>query len=295
MKNYGKIMYDLKDLQTKGYVVIKNFLTKEEVEQHLSMFNSDEVGSNELYGADVDPKAVPDRLVVKAGKCHQLSSKLQVVLNQISLDTDITADVIRKKPLFFDNAVLKIDWHVDHEPYYSTQDSYNNINFWMPLVKQFPTTSGVSVVPHDVLPEEIRNIVYRTGARRLIAEGGKTIIFDDVLGVKHEIDYDLEANAVTPEVSVGDAFIMRSDIIHKSQPPLEHRVAMSVRCYNGNAKISRSKFFSGPEFKKNRIGNNINRYKSIFDCFERTKAPYVYVRDTVKNPDFWDVVPINQK
>lgn len=283
-----------KDLQTKGYVVIKNFLTQDEIDTHLNMFKSGEVKSNELYGADVDPKAVPDKLLVKSGKAHQLTDKLQAVLNQISLETDITADVIRKMPLFFDNDVLMIDWHVDHEPYYSTQDSYNNLNFWMPLVKPSSTTSGVSVVPHNVLPPEIKKIVYRTGARRLIADGSKTIIYDDVLGVKHEFEYDLEANAVTPEVGVGDVVIMRSDIIHKSQEPTEHRVAISVRCYNGNAKILRSKFFSGPDFKKNRIGNNIGRYQSIIDCFGRTKAPYVYVRDTVKNPEFWDIVPIKQ-
>lgn len=283
-----------KDLETKGYVVVKNFLTQEEIDEHIHLSNN--VSSTELYGADVDPKERPDKLVVRrATTNHNLTDKIQKVLNTISLETDITVNVIRRIPLFFDNTDLKITWHVDHEPYYSSYDSYNNLNFWIPLIKPSPKTSGVSVIPHDVLPKEMQDVVLRKGARRVVADGDKTIIYDDILGEVLEFNFNIEANSISPEVGVGDLLLMRSDIIHGSQEPTEHRVSISIRCYNGNARILRDKFFGGTDFKKNRIGHNIKRYQPIFDAFNRTRASYILVKDTCKDRNNWDIVPIKQQ
>ena len=82
------------------------------------------------------------------------------------------------------------------------------------------------------------------------------------------------------------ALIMRADIIHRSQLPLEHRVAMSIRCYNTRASINRREFFCGSRNKKVMIKNNLETYKPIMDAFANSDADTIYAQDILPNKNF---------
>lgn len=261
-------MNDIKDLETQGFVVIKNFITKHDVDKYKTLFNKISIDKN--------------RKIILANFNHDLNRQIDLVLKQVKEETDIVVDIVMKNPAFFDNSVFDIDWHQDHEPYYLTQDSYNSLNFWIPIVKPDPKTSGIFIVPHSSLPEDLKKLIIGTGAKTFIRENDKTIISDNSTGNKYEVDFDLDKHCIVPEVEAGDLVLMRVDVIHKSQYPTERRIAMSVRCYNSNTKIVRDKFFSGCDFKKSRMQKDRLMYKPLIDAFDKTADDFILIGNKLK-------------
>lgn len=264
----GHNMHNIKDLETEGFVVIKNFLSSSDVIKYNNLFN------------DITDRR--GKKIISGNFEHDLNDKIQSVLKQVHEHTDIKVDIVIKKPAFFDNTVFEIDWHQDHEPYWLSQDSYNSLNFWIPIVKENPNTSGLVLVPHSKLPDDVKEIVIGTGAKTFIRDGHKTIITDNSSGEVYQTDFDLDYNSVIPEVSIGDLILMRVDVIHKSQKPTEPRTAMSVRCYYSQSKIHRDKFFTTCEVKTSRIAKDQLRYKPIADSFKQTTDDFILVGNNLQ-------------
>ena len=260
-------MFNIKDLETEGYVVIKDFLPKDVVDKYVKLYDGIEDRKGKIITGNFE---------------HDLNDKIQSILKQVHEETGIKVDILIKKPSFFDNSVFEIDWHQDHEPYWLTQDSYNSLNFWIPIVKENSKTSGLVLVPHSSLPDDVKKITRGTGAKTFVREGNKTIITDNSSGEVYETDFDLDSHSVTPEISAGDLILMRVDVIHKSQMPTEHRIAMSVRCYYSQSKLYRDKFFSGCEVKRDRIAKDQLRYKPIVDSFKKTTNDYILVGNNLQ-------------
>jgi ectoine hydroxylase-related dioxygenase (phytanoyl-CoA dioxygenase family) len=219
------------------------------------------------------------RKIILANFNHEIYNQVETVLKQVKEETNIVVDIVTKIPTFFDNSVFYNGWHQDHEPYYLCQDSYNSLNFWIPLVKPNPKTSGLFVLPYSKLPDDLKKMLTGTGARTFVRENNKTIITDNDTGDTYEVDFDIDKHCVVPEVEAGDLILLRVDTLHKTQPATERRVAMSVRCYNSKSKIYRDKFFAGPAEKKNRMQSHQHRYNGIADKFNETTDDYILLGD----------------
>jgi len=281
-------MYNIKDLETEGFVVIKNFIDKSTLEKYKTLFDNIPVDKpkTRFYNTKFDKNdKVPlekKRKIILANFNHDIYNLMEPVLKRVREETNITVDIVTKTPTFFDNSVFYNGYHQDHEPYYLCQDSYNSLNFWIPIVKPNPKTSGLFIVPHSRLPEDLKKLLTGTGARTFVRENDKTIITDNDTGKTYEVDFDLDKHSIVPEVEAGDLILLRVDTIHKTQYPTEHRIAMSVRCYNSKSKLYRDRFFSGPEEKKRRMQSHQHRYNGIKEQFDKTTDDYILLGDVAR-------------
>jgi ectoine hydroxylase-related dioxygenase (phytanoyl-CoA dioxygenase family) len=275
-------MHNIKDLETEGFVVIKNFFDKEDIERYKTLFDNipaDKIKSR-FYNTKFDRVPLDKkRKIILANFNHDINKKIESILKQVREETNIVVDIVTKIPTFFDNSVFYNGWHQDHEPYYLCQDSYNSLNFWIPIVKPNPKTSGMFILPYSKLPDDLKEMLTGTGARTFVRENDTTIITDNDTGDKFEVDFDIDKHCVVPEVEAGDLILLRVDTLHKTQPATEHRIAMSVRCYNSKSKIYRDRFFSGPEEKKLRMQSHQHRYNGIANKFNQTTDDYILLGD----------------
>jgi hypothetical protein len=251
-----------RELQTRGFSVVPEFLATEDVSKSLLAF---------LAGA---PKFADG--VINGIANEQMSSirrKIEGFLPDIAnaLGLSICKDrfnycairiqqahgaPILRKPfdLHRDPKVAPggvLNWHLDHFSYYLYGDHRNWLICYMPVMKPSPDLTNLAIIPSDVLesrdPELSRRVRGR-GAMRFrrvepdtvewfemrfpkepIAVGDWFAIddFDDsTMGWK--INLDLEECKVVPKLNVHDLLIMRADVIHRTNDAGTDRI--SIRC-----------------------------------------------------------------
>ena len=273
-------MYNIKDLETEGFVVIKNFIRQSDAETYVSKLDVLQNQNQNDYNTNHQSISMSKkRKIILADFQHDISNQVHAVLKKVREETNISVDIITNYPTFFDNKLFYNGYHQDHEPYYLCQDSYNSLNFWIPILKPNAVSSGLSIVPHSTLPEDLKKILVGTGARTFVRNKNKTIITDNSTGDINEVDFDLDKYSVIPAVEPGDALVLRVDTIHKTQFPTERRIAMSVRCYNSKSKIYRDKFFHQIPEKQARIKSHQDRFNTIVDMFNKIEDDYILFGD----------------
>ena len=256
------------DLQTKGFTVIKHFLSNEEVAGLIEQFN---------IAKTKEPR---NKNYQVFSFNHNLYTKIEQVLEQVRNNTDLHVDLTYHIAGFFDNALLDFAWHQDHEPYYRQQDSYHGLNFWIPIIKPDPKLSGLSVVPFTSIASLPQlNQLIGSGAKIFRSEGNTTFVKEDEYGNNFIIDVDLDKVSECPELEPGDLLLLRHDVIHKTQDRYSNRVAVSIRCYNGQSVITKDKFLSGCLEKKEYIKNNIGANAAFFEKFVMQNAQSCLLSD----------------
>lgn len=251
---------NFKDLETVGFIVVTNFLTTELIEEILIEYNAAKASYNKNYNVG--------SFIVNENLKKQLSNTLAVIRNS----TNIQVDLVSESGIYFDNSKVNFGWHQDHETYFKWQDSYNSLNFWIPIVKPIHNKSGISIVPFDKFEKFFPNLSRREfigqGAKRIWPKDNKTIIVDDERGTTYSLPINLDSIMVTPDLNPGDLVILRADCIHRTQDSDTARIGVSIHCENGNNWLTREKFNSGSQHKKNMINKNIPGFKKIIDAFE---------------------------
>jgi hypothetical protein len=254
-------IFDFKNLQTNGFVVVKNFLNTNDIEKLKSNFDRSYTQEKQNKNYNTVPSLAP----------HDLDHLIYALLDKIKKETDISVDWITPNGLWFDTAEVEFNWHQDHEPYWWSQDSYNHLNFWIPVVKPDPTSSGISVVPFDQLKLVDNNLtmsrIIKKGAKLFTVDADGTNVQDDDTGERFRLNIDISTVAVAPELSAGDLLILRGDSVHKTQDTQSNRLALSIRCYNSESVLTREKFVQGSRVKRNMIGKNLSTYQILIDRF----------------------------
>jgi hypothetical protein len=271
-------MINFKDLETKGFVVIKNFLSADQLDYIKNDYNRQK--DNEV--GDQDNK----NYLLTYGMYPFLISLVQSTINLIDSQTNLTVNITRPVAAFFDNQMVTTIWHQDPEPYYMFQDLYNALNFWIPIIKPDPCHSGISIVPHDVLqktnPEVFNNQIVGKGAMRYQVIGSKTKMINDNNGVESLLPVNINNLSVSPELAEGDAIILRQDILHKTQDMLTNRAALSIRCYNKDTVLSRDHFLTRCKKKNDMISNNPYGYKKFVEKFVNENLDHILISDIIK-------------
>ena len=253
--------FNFKNLETEGFVVVKNFLDSADLTQLKINFelSYQQPRSNKNYNT------------IPSVALHNLDDKIKSLLSTVTQTTDISVNWITPKGVFFATNEVKFDWHQDHEPFWWAQDSYNHLNFWMPVIKPDPLSSGLSIIPFSRLLSADRELttkyILKRGATRYKISDDSTTILDDNTGLKHRLNIDISSIAVEPKVDVGDLIILRGDVIHRTQDTDNLRVSLGIRCYNNESILLREKFVRGSRLKRTMIEQNQITYQFLIDQF----------------------------
>ena len=264
---------DFSDLQTRGFVVLPGFLSPAEVARLRADFEGQPVDSgNKNYILTPLSEAVT----------REISARVGDVLQRVSTTTNLRVDLPRGGSYFATGAKRGIffAWHQDHESFFETQNHYDYLNFYIPIVKPSVDKSNLSIVPFDVLQREAPGTyryVWRGGATRFGNLGPWQVAVKDDGCTVHFIRGNLDRIAYTPHLAAGDLLLMRGDVIHRTQDSETERVALSFRASAGDTIVRRSRLASGGINKALMMVNNRIFYERMFMVFDkagRRAVPY---------------------
>ena len=270
-------MLTFKDLETKGFIVIKNFLSNNALET----LRQDYQKQKDLLNSN----SAENKNYALVGSTYDFRRWINPIVNTISQNTNLSIDCVMTGAAYFDNQLINFPWHQDHECYYQWQDMYNAINCWIPIIKPNYDQSGISIIPHDnwinKCPEIFVNHILGKGAKHFVKlNNGTTDMHDDDLGGHINLPFDIDELAVTPNLNAGDALILRQDIIHQTQDNINNRVAISIRCRNSNGILTKSKLLNSCDRKNEMIKNNRQWYDQFIEKFENTDQ--LIVKDIIE-------------
>ena len=253
------------DLESKGYVVIPNFLTPEKIASLV-----------EEYLHEKENMSIRNKnyKIYSRSSPSFLKNDLTQINELIRDKTNITTTFINYNMIFFINSLINFGWHQDHESYYMTQDSYNHLKCWIPIIKPNSNKSGLRVIPHDKLlekcPDFFKNHILGKGASRFVElYNGNTLVECGETNEILTLDFKISDLEYIPVLSPGDLLLMRGDLIHRSQTSEDFRVAIHLDILNTNAIINKEKFYNSGTVKKNYIKNNPEQYKTLIELFEK--------------------------
>jgi len=253
-------MVNFKDLETKGFVVVPSFLNDQENKKFQNDFDTQEFLGNKNYPIKSCSKDL----------LHYTFDKIKKILEDIRNTTSLTTDTLVSNGIYTDSSLKIYSWHQDHESFYSFQDVSQYLNFYIPVYKTSSNYSGLKVVPFDTLdklaPTFSQQIKGR-GAAVYKSFDNTTIGVSDETGEKYEADFNLDHICEAPVLNEGDLLILRGDVIHATQDSKTRRLAISIRCANGNGIISKSRLLSGCRTKQFYIQNNNNQYQRLLAAF----------------------------
>jgi hypothetical protein len=261
MAKYDDVQF--KDLETKGFAHIPGFLAKDELQACQDDFDQQPLSKNRNYGVSV----VSDSAVAR------LKDRVEAIMALVRRDTDLQVDCILGGGYFATGRAGSFPWHQDYESFFSSQNHYDYLNFYIPVVKPRRDKSNLTVVPFDVLeresPKTFQRVV-RGGATRFVVVGDKQIAVAEDAGTAHVMPVDMERLAHTPLLDAGDLLLMRGDVIHRTQDTDTDRVSLSLRVASTKTVIRRAMLADGPLAKARTMVNNPPMYEPIFRAFEDT-------------------------
>jgi hypothetical protein len=221
------------DLETRGFVVLRNFLNEDELATQREFLARSEPAPVKVFYAEV---ASPAALA-------PIREKVQALLPVISSATKLRLNAVRPDGTYFIAKRAKFGWHSDAMSFFFHQDLYNYLNIWIPLIKPDPDRTGMSVIPMDTLAQRHPEIAAAITGR------GDVEINDGVLDVERDGNtttwqVDAASLGLSPSVRAGDALIVRGDVLHETQDRDTDRVAVSVRAFDLDKKLTKAEFLS---------------------------------------------------
>jgi hypothetical protein len=271
-------MINFIDLETKGFVVIKNFFPDSLIsllrEDYQKQYQQSSWNKNKNY-----------QTLSISSVDWKIENSIKSILDDITRNTNLTINCLIPGGAYFNNQLNNFKWHQDHEPFYSWQDMYNAINCWIPIIKDNSLQSGISIIPHDVFFEKYpdfftRHIVGQGAKKFYKMDTGATIMFDDYHGSVSRLPFDLDDLSLSPELTVGDLLIIRQDVVHRTQDTICDRVALSIRCNNNNGVLTKSHFLKSCTTKERMMNNNIEWYDRFKKKFEN--ADQILIKDMLE-------------
>ena len=257
------INFNVIDLTTCGFLVVKNFLDYTDIDRLLNDYQFRRKNAD----ATVHLK---EHTLSKSGP-HRLEDKIIPLIDLISAETDIKIDLLGPNGMYFDTVSANLPWHQDHESYYTWQTGYHQVNFWIPLVKPDAKMSGLKVVPMDTLKLRIGSLfgqrILDQGAKRFIPDGDITHVIDDEQGDTFDLPVNIDTIAEILDMNPGDMLVTRGDVVHATQDCTTQRVALSIKAVDGNHYIQKQQFINQCEVKKNALNGNFYGIKKISDRF----------------------------
>lgn len=229
-------MISWQNLETMGYLLVRGFLSPDLVELMAADFHKGPAPREYPYGFK------PVRRRALAAVMPRVEDALSEVRRHTRLRVDsvnfLTVSHYVTTELAEHSSHLHQDFDLD---YRLTQNHFDYLNFWIPIVKPCRRSSNLDLVPmtDDLAP------LRGAGGHRLESEEGRTTVYTgqagDELRMAFELDCDLETRMVTPELEVGDLLLLRGDVPHRTQDRNTLRVAVSIRATGSHKFIERER------------------------------------------------------
>ena len=255
------------DLKTKGYTVIPNFLTQEEIDIFLADYNK------VRYNTFSNHPATVTRLSL------DLPIQIFLKLSKVAKQSGLQVDLLLPGGLYTSTESMNMLCHQDHQSFYFNQQLYNYLNFYIILEKDDPMLSGLSVIPFDTLtnlaPNHVSTLI-NSGAKRFYPLGSVTRVFDDSNGDGWGLPVNIETIKESPKLSAGDLFLIRGDVIHKTQDASTKRIALSIRWADSFAPVSFEKIQQGCRYKIDWLSMYQERFSVTFNKVETVTCQEFY-------------------
>jgi hypothetical protein len=219
------------DLQTKGYVVARSFLSQSEIDLLLHEFES----ASKFPTADTYK-------VVSQTVLDAFRQKLLDTTTAIARETDLRVNLPTGSVYFAISLGTDLGWHQDHESYYEFGEHYHYLNFYIPFKKPVPEKSNLSIVPLDALERRSASAFRkRKGKGACVAKPflGMTIMQNHDRGGFSILPFNFDEIGISPELGAGDLLLIRGDVFHKTQDTETDRIAISFRMVNSQAVVRR--------------------------------------------------------
>jgi ectoine hydroxylase-related dioxygenase (phytanoyl-CoA dioxygenase family) len=270
--------YELNELDTNGYLIIRNFLSDDEVLHYKTIFQYDK----SIYGKNyrevdisVENKIIPS---VKE-KFEQFMASLNAATNRNINFLSPVIDVLRTEN-------VNLPWHQEHEGYFMYQNPKNHLRMWIPLVKSSPEIDGIEMIKHADLKSNANEFFHKyvldTGAKFFKVEDDKTTVVDRENDITTVENINLEDYITNTMTMPGDAVIFRGDCVHRTQPNSKNRMAIAFKLCDDTHVICKDKFMSGGDTKHKKF-TTLPHYKPYFDIFEtRETATFKELNDIFK-------------
>ena len=113
------------ELETHGFLILKNVIDENEIQLLLEDFNN-----SKKIATDINSTNYKDVIA----RTNPLENKIKNILLEIAQHTTINLDIINPT-VYFDNSWVQLEWHQDQQQYFKYQDAHNSINFWIPMIK----------------------------------------------------------------------------------------------------------------------------------------------------------------
>lgn len=249
------------DLQTKGFVVIRNYFSPDELATLRKEYEERPFEPNGNFNLKLSTPEV----------MQKFKNTFARTLNEIHTHTDIKADLISEAYYFDIDAGTNFAWHQDNESYYIGQDHFNYLNFYIPIFKPDPTKSGLCVIPWDVFSSRVPHVAKELiggGACRARFKNGKTYFYDDARGGVREVPFNVEEMGVTPHLNAGDLLCMRGDVFHRTQDVDTKRTSISIRFVYSKGIVKKEVLEENLCLTKAIMkANNSDPYRRRLKCF----------------------------
>lgn len=263
----------LSDLDSRGYILIRGFLSAAEIDRLSKDFELARVGDNSNYHVR--------RL--SAEMSSLVAPKCQALAEQIRKDTSVDVDTINDSiyfATFTDKRTLtspnsgrqKFPWHQDHENYWQWQDNKNYLNFYIPVVKPVLEKSNLGLMPFDKIRArnpQLADKLVGLGASRVLKTWRGWVVRDDNrdrnLG---KLGFDPAEIEEIPHLAPGDLLLMRGDVIHCTQDADTRRIAISIRMINSRGWVSRSRIVRGGVVKSLMLFNARSIFGATLQYFQ---------------------------
>ena len=219
------------DLELKGYVVARSFLS----EDSLALLRSDYTS-----GARPDQFFLglkPIGLSALDGIAGEVSTLLATIRAQTTLQVDALL-----KGYYFATEYVNYTWHQDFDVL--AQDLVNYVNLYIPIRKPERRKTNLTIAPYDQLaresPAAYRHLKNGSGRTLSLIDGteARYRVVDARNYSESVLEFRLETCALTPELDEGDLLVLRSDVLHRTQDADTDRLAISLRVANATSTLS---------------------------------------------------------
>jgi len=250
-----------KNLNNKGFFIIKNFLHKTDLDKNFLNYlkKKEKFVDGVIHGLDNKYYKTINKKIEKLAKnlnnndLNISDNKFCYASIRIKKTINEKAKLIKPFNIYKDPKVSPggvLNWHIDHFTYYFHNDHKNYLICYMPILKTSPKYANVAIVPYDILKKKdiysYNKIKNRGAVRFRKVEKDTKPWFDLRFGKQVKIgdwyaldDYsdicqgwkmniDLEKIKIVPELSLNDLLIMKADVIHKTNDAKINRIA--IRC-----------------------------------------------------------------
>lgn len=261
-----------KDLEDKGFLIVPQFLSGEEIAWVREDYDARTNASREDGLSDLEfaPQELIGRFETK------LQNAADAVLSAAGVHTDITVSGV----YFAIERGIDFPWHQDDGSYFLFQNHYNFLNFYVPIVKPEATKSNVSVIPFDALQKASPEFYARLkggGATSFLSNGSETSVSDYDSGTEYKMPFDIDRLAVTPDLTPGDLLLFRGDTIHRTQDTTTFRVAISFRRVSSKTIVRSARFTGASRLKRDFMTRTKPVYDKMFECFATQGSPELSV------------------